>query len=72
MIRLELERMHTLTIIDALESRRDAYLATAAYHRGEPVDVWIEEVADADEAERIAATFDEALRIVANATFPGA
>lgn len=65
MITLNIDRTHIHVALDALESRRDAYLRTAAWYRGEAEDDFvIEEVRDEAEAESIARSFDEAIAAI--------
>lgn len=65
MITLNIERPHIHVALDALESRRDAYLRTAAWYRGEADENFIiEEVRDEDEAESIAQNFEDAIAAI--------
>lgn len=65
MVTLNIERTHLHVALDALETRRDAYLRTAAWYRGEADDDFIiEEVRDEDEAESIARSFQDAITAI--------
>ena len=62
MVTLNLNPTHVSIALEALESRRDAYLKTAAWYRGKASDDFvIEEVEDAAEAEEIARGFTEVI-----------
>ena len=57
--RIELDELDLGQLLDRLDARVDAWEKTAAYHRtGEtPADFIVEECANADEADKIAAHY---------------
>ncbi len=64
MVTLNLDDMDAGRVLDALESRAEAYRATEKYHNGEAVDVMIEEVTDADEARSIAEGYEGIITVI--------
>lgn len=64
--RLELDAKNLGHVLDALESRALAWLRTAEFHRtGEsPLDFLVEECTDAEEADRIAAGFQNVIQVI--------
>lgn len=52
-VTLVLDDLDAGQIVDGLECRKEAYEKTAAYHRGEEVDVLIEEDCDEHDADQM-------------------
>ena len=61
---LTLDSLDVMQVLDALESRAEAYEKTAEYLEGKPVDIIVEEVSDREEALEIAAQFREIMETI--------
>lgn len=59
--KIELTWDEVMQVVSALESRQEAYEKTARFHRGEEVDILVEEVTDEEEATTIADGFRSTL-----------